>query len=75
MNIGRLILEAGDNWGDEPWPARGGDGSSLDLEDSPGPDVRAYLEGRALRRGLGCTKERARGPARVRYRLDGGSEA
>ena len=65
MNIGRLILEADDNWGDEPLSAGGGDGSGLDLEDSLGPDVRARLEGGALLRGLGCTGEGARGPTVV----------
>ena len=64
-NIGRLILEASDNRGDELSSSRGGDGSGLDLEDSPGPDVRALLEGEALRRGLGCTGKGARGPTRV----------
>ena len=48
MNMGRLILEVGDNWGDEPSSATGGDGSGRDLEDSPEPDFRARLEGRAL---------------------------
>ena len=28
VNMGRLILEAGDSWGDEPSSAGGGDGSS-----------------------------------------------
>ena len=27
VNNGRLILEVGDSWGDEPSSARGGDGS------------------------------------------------
>ena len=48
VNMGHLILEAGDSWGDEPSSAGGGDGSGRDLEDSPGPDVWAILEGRAL---------------------------
>ena len=65
VNIGRLILEAGDNWGDELSSARGGDGSGLDLEDSPGPDARARLGGGARRRGLGCTGEGARSPTLV----------
>ena len=47
--MGHLILEAGESWGDEPSLAGGGDGSGRDLEDSPGPDVQARLEGRALR--------------------------
>ena len=49
--MGRLILEAGDNGGDEP-SSGGGDGSGRDLEDSPGLDVRARLEGEALLRRL-----------------------
>ena len=49
-NNGRLILEASDKWGDELSSAAvEGDGSSLDDEDSPGPDVRARLEDRTLR--------------------------
>ena len=36
MNNGRLILEAGESWGNEPSSVRGGDGSGRDLEDSPG---------------------------------------
>ena len=36
VNMGRLILEAGESWGDEPSSAGGGDGSGRDLEDSPG---------------------------------------
>ena len=49
-NNGRLILEAGNNWGDELSYAAAGDSddSGLDDEDYPGPDVRARLEGRAL---------------------------
>ena len=46
MNNGRLILEAGDKCGDELSSAAGeGDGSGLDDEDSPRPDVRAPLGG------------------------------
>ena len=63
--MGRLILEAGDNEGDEPSLAGGGDGSSRDLEDSPGPDVRARLEGEALLRRLYGIGEGARGPTLV----------
>ena len=53
MNMGRLILEAGESWGDEPSSAGGGgggggDGSGRDLEDSPRPDVQARLDSRAL---------------------------
>ena len=49
-NNGRLILEAGNKWGDELSSATAGDGdgSGRDDEGSPGPDVRAHLEGRAL---------------------------
>ena len=35
--MGRLILEAGESWGDEPSSAEGGDGSGRDLETPPGP--------------------------------------
>ena len=52
MNMGRLILEDGESWGDEPSSAGGGDGSDRDLEDSPEPDVQARLEGQALLRRL-----------------------
>ena len=52
MNNGRLILEAGDSWGDEPPSVGGGDGSGRDLEESLGPDVQARLEGRVLLRRL-----------------------
>ena len=48
VNMGCLILEAGESWGVEPSLAGGGNGSGRDLEDSPGPDVLARLEGRAL---------------------------
>ena len=65
MNIGRLILEASDNWDGELSSAGGGDGSGRDLEDSPGPDVRVRLESGALLRGLGCIGEGARGPTLV----------
>ena len=57
LNIGRLILEVGDNGGDELGAVGGSVGSGLDREDSPGPDVRAYLEDGALRGGLGCKRE------------------
>ena len=63
--MGRLILEAGDNGGDEPSSAGGGDGSGRDLEDSPGPDVQDCLEGGALLRHLCGTREGARGPTLV----------
>ena len=52
VNNGRLILEAGDRWGDELSSAREGDGSGRDVDNSPKPDVRARLEGRALLRRL-----------------------
>ena len=48
MNMGLLILEAGDNRGDEPSSAGGGDGSGRDLEDSTEYDVQASSEGQAL---------------------------
>ena len=49
-NNGLLILEAGDSWGDEVASAADvtGDGCGLEKENSPGPDVRARLEGQAL---------------------------
>ena len=48
-NKGLLILEAGDNRGDElSSSAADGDGLVLDDDDSPGPDIRARLEGQAL---------------------------
>ena len=65
MNNGRLILEAGDNGGDKPSSVGGGDGTGRDLEDSPGPDVRTRLEGRALLCRLKGTGEGARGPILV----------
>ena len=65
-NNGRLILEAGDKWGDELSSAVGeGDGSGLNDEDSPGLDVRARLEGRALLERLCGIGEGARGPILV----------
>ena len=65
-NNGCLILEAGDKFGDELSSAAGeGDGSGLDDEDSPRPDVRARLEGRALLDRLCGTGEGARGPILV----------
>ena len=49
-NSGLRILEAGDSYGDEVASAADatGDGGGREEEDSPGPDVRARLEGRAL---------------------------
>ena len=65
-----MILEAGDNRGDELSSSdANGDGSVLDEDDSPGPEVRARLEGRALMDLLCGTSEGARGPIRVWYLL------
>ena len=66
-NSGRLILEAGDSCGDEAAsaPEVTGDGGGLEDDDSPGPDVRARLEGRALLTLLLGTGDGARGPIRV----------
>ena len=49
-NIGLLIREAGDSCGDGVVSAADatGDGGGLEDEDSPGPEMRARLEGRAL---------------------------
>ena len=72
MNKGLLILEAGDNCGKDVASAAdvAGDGCGLEDEDSPGPEVRARLEGRALL-DLRCgTGEGARGPIRVWYLLN-----
>ena len=63
--MGRMILKAGDNGGDEPSSAGGSDGSGRDLEDSPEPNVRACLEGGALLLRLCGTGEGARGPTLV----------
>ena len=66
-----MILEAGDNRGDElSSSAVDGDGSGLDEDDSPDPEVRARLEGRALLDLLCGTGEGARGPIRVWYLLN-----
>ena len=45
--IGLLILEAGDNFCEDVASAANvtGDGRGWDEDDSPGPDVRARLEG------------------------------
>ena len=50
MNMGLLIREAGDSCGDEVVSAADvtGDDGDLDDDDSPGPEVRARLECRAL---------------------------
>ena len=49
-NSGLRILEAGDSCGDEFASTVNvtGDGCGQEDDDSPGPDVRAHLEGRAL---------------------------
>ena len=41
----------------------------MESEDSPRPEVRALLDGRALRDGLGCDREGGVGPTRVWYLL------
>ena len=66
-NNGRRILEAGYSWGDEVASAADvtGDGCGLEEDDSPGPDVRARLEGQALLTLLRGTGDGARGPMRV----------
>ena len=89
MNIGIQIIEAGDNWGEvASQPGRGGDcgGMGLEWEDSLRPDVRARLEGGALRGGRGFSGEGGRGggggggvwgtgPSLVLYLWEGGSVA
>ena len=66
-NNGRLILEAGDSYGDEVASAADvtGDGCGREDDDSPGPNVRARLEGRALLTLLRGTGDGAWGPIRV----------
>ena len=66
-NMGLLILDAGDSWGDEVASAADvtGDGGGLAEDDSPGPDVWVHLEGRALLTLLWGTGDRARVPIRV----------
>ena len=66
-NMGLLIREAGDSCGDKVasvGDTTGEDGGLVD-DDSPGPDVRARLEGRALLALLRGTGDGARGPIRV----------
>ena len=66
-NLGTLILDAGEIGGDEVASAADatGDGGSLAEDDSPGPEVRARLEGRALLTLLRGTRDGARGPIHV----------
>ena len=66
-NIGTRIREAGESCGDEVASAADatGDGGGLEDDDSPGPEVRARLEGRALLTLLRDTGDGARGPIRV----------
>ena len=65
-NNGLLILEA-NSCGDEVASAADvtGDGCGREDDDSPGPDVRARLKGRALLTLLQGTGDGARGPIRV----------
>ena len=66
-NMGLLIREAGDSCGDEVASEADvtGDSGGREDDDSPGPDVRARLEGRALLTLLRGTGDGARGPIRV----------
>ena len=66
-NNGLRILEAGDGCGDEVASAADEtrDGCGREDDDSPGPDVRARLEGRALLTLLRGTGDGACGPIRV----------
>ena len=66
-NNGLLILKAGDSYGDKVASAADetGDGCGREDDDSPGPDVRARLEGRALLTLLRGTGDGARSPIRV----------
>ena len=66
-NLGLLIREVGDSCGEEVASAADatGDDGGLEEDDSPGPDVRARLEGRALLTLLWGTGDGARGPIRV----------
>ena len=45
----------------------------MELDDSPRPEVRALLNGGALRDGLGCGGEGGVGPTRVWYLLGAGA--
>ena len=66
-NMGLLIREAGDSCGDEVASVGDttGEDGGLAEDDSPGPEVRARLEGRALLALLRGTGDGARGPIRV----------
>ena len=66
-NSGLRILEAGNSCGDEVASTANetGDGYGREDDDSPGPDVRARLEGRALLTLFRGTGDGARGPIRV----------
>ena len=71
-NKGLLILEAGDNCGEDVASVANvaGYGCGLEDEDSSGPEILAHLEGRALL-DLRCgTGEGSRGPIRVWYLLN-----
>ena len=67
MNMGLLIREAGDSCGDDVASVGDatGDGGGLEDDDSPGLEVRARLEGRALLALLRGTRDGAQGPIRV----------
>ena len=47
----------------------------MELEDSPRPEVRALLDGGALRNGLGCGEEGGMGSTRVWYLLGAATAA
>ena len=66
-NMGLLIREAGDSCGDEVTSVADvtGDGGGREDDDSPGLEVRARLEGRALLALLRGTGDGAQGPIRV----------
>ena len=66
-NLGTLIREAGESCGEDVALAADatGDGGGLAEDDSPGPEVRARLEGRALLTLLWGTGYGARGPIHV----------
>ena len=66
-SMGLLICEAGDSCGDGVSSVGDvtGDGGGLAEDDSPGPEVRARLEGRALLTLLWGTGDGARGPIYV----------